>query len=79
MKSDIKTFYDMITNLCGRPLPGIPSAAPVPLDITERMKQYYWQHNVLLTFLKYYFKIVLNFNVISYLLIKDSRRLRSIH
>ena len=59
MKSDIKTFYDMIANLCGRPLPGIPSSAPVPIDVTERMKQYYWQHNVLLTFLKYIFRSII--------------------
>ena len=52
MKSDVKTFYDMIANLCGRPLPGIPIAAPIPVDVVDRMKQFYWQHNVLLTFLK---------------------------
>ncbi len=52
MKSDVKTFYDMITYLCGKPLPGIPIAAPVPSDLVDRMKQFFWQHNVLLTFLK---------------------------
>lgn len=52
MKSDIKTIYDMLGFLCGKTLPGIPMAAPVPHDSVDRMKQFIWQHNVLLTFLK---------------------------
>jgi hypothetical protein len=53
IKRENKTIYEMITHLCGRPLPAIPVGAPVPHDIKERSFQFNWQHNVLLKFLEY--------------------------
>jgi hypothetical protein len=41
----------MIQYLCGKALPGIPVASPVPRSIIDRMKQFYWQHHVLLKFI----------------------------
>ena len=51
-KRDNKTIYDMIAYLSGRSLPGIPLAAPIPNELRERVQQFYWQHQVLITFLK---------------------------
>ncbi|KAL8606797.1 hypothetical protein ACOMHN_049626 [Nucella lapillus] len=51
-KKDAKTVYDMISHLSGRPVPGIPINSPLPSDQVERVKQIYWQHATLLTFLK---------------------------
>uniref|UniRef100_A0A1I8GWP8 Calponin-homology (CH) domain-containing protein n=1 Tax=Macrostomum lignano TaxID=282301 RepID=A0A1I8GWP8_9PLAT len=51
-KSEVKTIYDMITHLCGRPAPGIPISAALPSQAAERVKQIYWQHATLLTFLR---------------------------
>ncbi len=51
-KSEQKTLYDMVTHLCGRPAPGIPISAGLPADPTERVRQIYWQHTTLLTFIK---------------------------
>ena len=51
-KKDAKTVYDMIGHLSGRPVPGIPINSPLPSDPVERVKQIYWQHATLLTFLK---------------------------
>lgn len=42
----------MIAYISGRPLPGIPVSAPTPNDLEERTKQFYWQHSVLLMFIK---------------------------
>ncbi|XP_055888207.1 cilia and flagella-associated protein 47-like isoform X1 [Biomphalaria glabrata] len=47
-----KTIYDMISFLSGRPVPGIPINSPLPADPLERVKQIYWQHCTLLTFLR---------------------------
>ncbi|XP_064627283.1 cilia- and flagella-associated protein 47-like isoform X2 [Lineus longissimus] len=51
-KKEMKTIYDMIGNLLGKPPPGIPLNSPLPADDNERVKQVYWQHSTLLTFLK---------------------------
>ncbi|KAK7478911.1 hypothetical protein BaRGS_00029892 [Batillaria attramentaria] len=51
-KKDGKTIYDMIGHLSGRSVPGIPINSPLPSDPLERVKQIYWQHSTLLTFLK---------------------------
>lgn len=50
---DTKTIYDMITHLSGQSVPGIPVNLPLPADPVGRVKQLYWQHSTLLTFLKY--------------------------
>ncbi|KAH9504693.1 Cilia- and flagella-associated protein 47 [Bulinus truncatus] len=47
-----KTIYDMISYLSGRPVPGIPINSTLPADPLERVKQIYWQHCTLLTFLR---------------------------
>ena len=47
-----KTIYDMINFLSGRSVPGIPINSPLPADPVERVKQIYWQHCTLLTFLR---------------------------
>ena len=52
VKREVKTIYEMITFLSGRPLPAIPVGAPVPTNINERTKQFLWQHKVLLKFLE---------------------------
>ncbi|XP_013416633.1 cilia- and flagella-associated protein 47 isoform X1 [Lingula anatina] len=52
LRKEIKTIYDMIGHLAGRPVPGIPINAPLPSDPTERALQVHWQHSTLLTFLK---------------------------
>ena len=51
-RKDCKTVYDMIGHLSGRPVPGIPINSPLPVDPLERVKQIYWQHSTLLTFLR---------------------------
>ncbi|XP_074645875.1 cilia and flagella-associated protein 47-like isoform X2 [Tubulanus polymorphus] len=51
-KKDVKTVYDMIGHLLGKPVPGIPINSPLPSNPIERSKQIYWQHATLLTFLK---------------------------
>lgn len=55
IKRENKTIYEMIGHLSGRMLPAIPLQAPIPSDLTERTVQFYWQHNVLLKFLEYFF------------------------
>ncbi|XP_052808119.1 cilia- and flagella-associated protein 47-like isoform X2 [Mya arenaria] len=52
LKKEIKTIYDMISHLAGRPVPGIPLNGHLPADPIERVKQVYWQHSTLLTFLR---------------------------
>lgn len=52
-KKDSKTVYDMIAYLSGRSMPGIPINPTLPTDPLERVKQVYWQHSTLLTFLRY--------------------------
>ncbi|XP_048239518.1 cilia and flagella-associated protein 47-like isoform X3 [Haliotis rufescens] len=52
LKKDFKTIYDMISHLSGRPVPGIPLNSSLPADPLERVKQIYWQHSTLLTFLR---------------------------
>ncbi|XP_021363645.1 cilia- and flagella-associated protein 47-like isoform X2 [Mizuhopecten yessoensis] len=52
LKKEFKTIYDMMCHLAGRPIPGIPINSPLPSDPIERVKQVYWQHSTLLTFLK---------------------------
>ncbi|CAL1538368.1 unnamed protein product [Lymnaea stagnalis] len=47
-----KTIYDMISYLSGRSVPGIPINSPLPTDPLQRVKQVYWQHCTLLTFLR---------------------------
>ncbi len=51
-KKEFRTIYDMIGYLAGKPIPGIPINNPLPTDPKERVKQVYWQHSTLLTFLK---------------------------
>ncbi|XP_070190234.1 cilia and flagella-associated protein 47-like isoform X3 [Littorina saxatilis] len=51
-RKDSKTIYDMIGHLSGRSVPGIPINSPLPVDPVERVKQIYWQHSTLLTFLR---------------------------
>lgn len=51
-QKDTKTLYDMINHLSGRPVPGIPVNSHLPSDPVERVKQIYWQHSTLLTFLR---------------------------
>lgn len=52
LKKEFKTIYDMISNLAGRAVPGIPLNGHLPSDPIERVKQIYWQHSTLLTFLR---------------------------
>ncbi|XP_071134806.1 cilia- and flagella-associated protein 47-like isoform X3 [Mytilus edulis] len=52
LKKEFKTIYDMISNLAGRSVPGIPINAGLPSDPVERVKQVYWQHSTLLTFIR---------------------------
>ncbi|CAG5120335.1 unnamed protein product, partial [Candidula unifasciata] len=48
----VKTIYDMITFLSGRTLPGIPANVSLPSNPVDRVRQIYWQHCTLLTFLR---------------------------
>lgn len=52
LRKDLKTIYEMVLHLAGRPIPGIPMNGPLPKDPTERVKQVYWQHNTMLTFIR---------------------------
>ena len=52
LKKEFRTVYEMIGHLCGKAVPGIPVNNSLPSDISERVKQVYWQHSTLLTFLK---------------------------
>jgi hypothetical protein len=52
IKRETKTIYEMIHFLSSRTLPAISITNPVPVDLTERTFQFYWQHNVLLKFLE---------------------------
>ncbi|KAL4233464.1 hypothetical protein ACF0H5_008145 [Mactra antiquata] len=52
LKKEFKTIYDMISNLAGRAVPGIPLNGHLPSDPIERVKQVFWQHSTLLTFLR---------------------------
>lgn len=52
LKKEFKTIYDMISNLAGRTVPGIPLNGHLPSDPIERVKQVFWQHSTLLTFLR---------------------------
>ena len=52
LKKDYQTLYQMIENLCGRAIPGMPADMPLPANLAERVKQLHWQHATLLTFLK---------------------------
>ncbi|KAL3884217.1 hypothetical protein ACJMK2_030436, partial [Sinanodonta woodiana] len=52
IKKDFKTIYDMVGHLTGRQVPGIPIGSPLPSDLIERVKQIYWQHSTLLTFIR---------------------------
>lgn len=49
----IKTIYDMISFLSGKSLPGIPANVSLPTNPVDRVRQIYWQHCTLLTFLRY--------------------------
>ncbi|BFZ09423.1 hypothetical protein BsWGS_12463 [Bradybaena similaris] len=48
----VKTIYDMITFLSGKALPGIPASVSLPTNPVDRVRQIYWQHCTLLTFLR---------------------------
>lgn len=52
IRKDLKTIYDMVLHLAGRPIPGIPMNGPLPADPEERVKQVYWQHATMLTFIR---------------------------
>lgn len=52
LKKEFKTIYDMISHLAGRPVPGIPLNGHLPSDCIEKVKQVFWQHSTLLTFLR---------------------------
>lgn len=52
LRKDLKTIYEMVLHLAGKPIPGIPMNGPLPTNPTERVKQVHWQHNTMLTFLK---------------------------
>jgi len=62
-KEEQKTIYDMITHLTGHPLPGIPQNSVPPKKKDEAMKQYLWQHRLLLLFLKYCFQLFFSYKI----------------
>lgn len=62
-KEEQKTIYDMITHLSGHALPGIPHNSVPPKKMDEAMKQYLWQHRLLLLFLKYCIRFASSFHI----------------
>ena len=51
-RKDIKTIYEMFTNLTGKLIPGVSPSQPLPTDPKERMWSLYWQHKTMLNYLK---------------------------
>ena len=49
---EVKTVYDLINHLTGRPVPAIPINCPLTSNALERVKLLYWQLDTLLTFLR---------------------------
>ncbi|KAL5265854.1 hypothetical protein ACHWQZ_G006507 [Mnemiopsis leidyi] len=47
-----KSVFELVQNLCGRPIPGIPVNPPIPTNAQERVKLLHWQLNTMITFLK---------------------------
>lgn len=60
-KKELRSVFDLVGHLCGRPVPGIPLAASLPACPVDRVRQIHWMYCTLLTFLRYgrrrYFRI----------------------
>ncbi len=52
IKRETKTIYEMVQYLSGRALPALPQNNQNYQDMTERVQQFYWQHNLLLKFIE---------------------------
>jgi len=52
VEKEIRTIYDMVAYLTGRPLPGINLNCALPSDLSARVKQIIQQHSILLMFIR---------------------------
>lgn len=52
-KKEVRSVFDLVGHLCGRPVPGIPLASTLPTCPVNRVRQIHWMYSTLLTFLRY--------------------------
>ena len=52
-KKELRSVFDLVGHLCGRPVPGIPLASSLPTCPVDRVRQIHWMYATLLTFLRY--------------------------
>ena len=52
-KKELRSVFDLVGHLCGRPVPGIPLASSLPTCPVDRVRQLHWMYSTLLTFLRY--------------------------
>ena len=52
-KKELRSVFDLVGHLCGRPVPGIPLASTLPTCPVDRVRQIHWMYSTLLTFLRY--------------------------
>ena len=52
VEKEIRTVYDMVAHLSGRPLPCVNPNCPLPSDATQRAMQIHSQHHTLLAFIR---------------------------
>ncbi|PFX34680.1 Calponin-likey domain-containing protein 2 [Stylophora pistillata] len=51
-KIELRSAFDLISHMCGRPFPGIPLASTLPTCPVDRVRQIHWMYSTLLTFLR---------------------------
>lgn len=51
-KKEVRSVFDLVGHLCGRPVPGIPLASTLPTCPVDRVRQIHWMYSTLLTFLR---------------------------
>ena len=53
VEKEIRTVYDMVAHLSGRPLPCVNPNCPLPTDPSQRAAQLRSQHQTLLAFIRF--------------------------
>lgn len=51
-KIELRSAFDLISHMCGRPVSGIPLASTLPTCPIDRVRQVHWMYSTLLTFLR---------------------------
>lgn len=51
-KKELRSVFDLVSHICGRPVPGIPLVSTLPTDPNERVRQAHWMYSTLLIFLR---------------------------